>query len=1419
MRRLLIIALSLLTFVGQSATWYVRPCVYSSYKVAFPNGPDPLPGIYGSQDGTSYANAWNGFPSIVWGPTGVTNGDTLYICGSHIYYMSNSTSFAAQATVNALASGFTVRMDYPGDPGLIFGGAVDCVPADLVWLGPDANGVYWRTNSFGSGYNQPFFISGTNITRLNTQAGVTWSGNLGGWFYSGGTNFVKTPTGAAPSTNIAFSQFGWTLNLGKYSNIVFQACTFFSSSKSISSGLTWDTPTYATFTGANHLYFTNCTLLQGSQVQLLPGNDYCIFDGCEIGYGQYGVYGFYASQTRGPDTIMVNSCYIHDCDTTNYPDTDGHGVGARDSSNWTVTHNRVEKTGAAIDFFCDSGATMSNNLVAWNSVTSTRAYHPDGTASTGGHGIAFEGSPTFGLNWSNRIIGNVLWNIGVDATLNSQGEAIGAAHRDWMDVCNNTISNCVIGIAFATATPYPVNGRVENNIIMAPSYRYCQIIGYDTPTNFLTDYNLFYPAANLNTMYYINPVVAHDTHSVFANPKFVSATPSSALDFRLLSTSPAIGAGTAVGVTSDYLGFAYHTPPAIGAFEGGIAWYVDGAASGANNGTSWTDAWTSPTNVSSGSIAPGDTIYISTGHYGSTTNFLTLKPTVSGTSTSPITFKVSQEVGHSGTVSIDGYWSISVNWWIWDGAKDDNYHTNITATSKVSNITNNIGIVMLPNNSSCWQVNNSASLQGLQWKWVDASTTNAPNIHGFNINPSGTVDISGLRWSYCFIHDTGEDGIHAVSGNTNRLVDDGIVDHCYIYHTGDDGIEWEIGGLTATNNIIAHSLKLRGHQDGIQALWSHIHICNNLFSDWPNSCCRLAHSNVGREDHWGDIWICGNRFENTGVYTTLEDNMVIITSDFGFEPGGGCCWQTNTLSDLYWTNVVVANNTFVNARNGGLNFTCQGSGGQYYVTNNHVSLSLVVNNIFLNCTNGPVSLKGSNDPPFFFYTLSDLPFNYNVVAGVSPSLLNIGYLGSNYANASVLNLGTGFTGNSSNTPTFFNAANFDFRLASYDTVAKDNGTNLSTLDSALGLGLGADAFGTVRTVPWDIGAFDAGTSNTNLILWLTFQDSDSFSNSIITDYSGWTNNVYRYGRPGSVWPTNFPVQVGANTDRLGTAISGNTNGILAGDFLWNTNSDYGLLKDGSYGAVSNTTVGGISMFTNMNQMTVCLWAHYSSAKRVNPAADYSWDGNATLVSAGTPPGTKGAWDFGRYNTALWINNTRFQIVTNSNLTLPTTGDKTATSFGNSGKIIFNFPDNGFNNNGDSGAWHFYAFTFSNGVCSTYYEGTNLCTVSVADTVTNLTVGWNNYLTAVNAFIGIGVSTHGGDASLQTGETGGTDYPNNGWFNGQMDDLRIYNSALSASDISSVYSGGNPGAGAGGGLVPTGRTGRVTNLRVGKAYVR
>src|SRR6266699_24767 len=85
------------------------------------------------------------------------------------------------------------------------------------------------------------------------------------------------------------------------------------------------------------------------------------------------------------------------------------------------------------------------------------------------------------------------------------------------------------------------------------------------------------------------------------------------------------------------------------------SWYVDNAASGANNGTSWASAWTSFSSIVWGSsgVKAGDTLYISGGS-SSQTYTSGLSVGASGTSASRITIAVGQDAGHNGTVILSG---------------------------------------------------------------------------------------------------------------------------------------------------------------------------------------------------------------------------------------------------------------------------------------------------------------------------------------------------------------------------------------------------------------------------------------------------------------------------------------------------------------------------------------------------------------------------------------------------------------------------------------------------------------------------------------------------------------------------------------------------------------------------------------------
>jgi hypothetical protein len=81
--------------------------------------------------------------------------------------------------------------------------------------------------------------------------------------------------------------------------------------------------------------------------------------------------------------------------------------------------------------------------------------------------------------------------------------------------------------------------------------------------------------------------------------------------------------------------------------------YVDNAANGSNNGSSWNDAWESFADISWSAVNPGDMLYISGGST-SKTYHETLEVTRSGVNGKPITITRSGDENHDGIIIIDG---------------------------------------------------------------------------------------------------------------------------------------------------------------------------------------------------------------------------------------------------------------------------------------------------------------------------------------------------------------------------------------------------------------------------------------------------------------------------------------------------------------------------------------------------------------------------------------------------------------------------------------------------------------------------------------------------------------------------------------------------------------------------------------------
>lgn len=541
---------------SNGSTWYVRPLIFTTWSGDYPV---PTAGVYGDQDGTSYADAWNGLHSVVWGVSGVNTGDTLYICGTNIaryiaYDGPNVTSYK----IPLIQSGVTLRGDYPGDSGLIFGGAIDGFNT-YTWIGPDANGVYRSYCGANSSWFVKYeIVSGAPVI-LNLASNTTWEGNLGSHYGVAGTsNYVKTISGGAPvSSNLALAYMGWNLFITNgTSNIVFQSLSFYGG------GLTYSTPDYASdFLGAKYVSFTNCTFLQGREdgpwINPLPGHDNWNIVGCEIGYTPSGIYAFLNNQTRGAWGWNVIANYIHDCGTINWTGDDNHAIGVQGGSSWVVMSNRTERTGTAIDFWTGLHQAQTNNRVCYNFIKDVSK------KNSSGHGITFEGTTGQdpGLASNNVIYGNIILNVGIGTVDEWEGAGIDWEQHDYTEIYNNTVVNACQGLQFRVSA-VPLLGKLVNNLILNPRTNFLYISSSVESPDFVVNFNLFYTNSLLAVPFHIdNPGFALGANCLFSDPLLASTSPVISSDFRLKSGSPAINAGTNVGLPY------CQSSPDIGAFE------------------------------------------------------------------------------------------------------------------------------------------------------------------------------------------------------------------------------------------------------------------------------------------------------------------------------------------------------------------------------------------------------------------------------------------------------------------------------------------------------------------------------------------------------------------------------------------------------------------------------------------------------------------------------------------------------------------------------------------------------------------------------------------------------------------------------------------------------------------------------------
>ena len=336
-------------------------------------------------------------------------------------------------------------------------------------------------------------------------------------------------------------------------------------------------------------------------------------------------------------------------------------------------------------------------------------------------------------------------------------------------------------------------------------------------------------------------------------------------------------------------------------------WYVDNAATGANNGTSWTDAWQSFADISWGSIAPGDNVYISGGTTEKIYNERLNIRDLSGTVDAPVTISVGQDAGHNGTVIIDNEYVVDR----WQGLVIVR-SSNVVVTGQIGlGDEQKIRITRAATNGVLIQSNDSIIL-----KYLEVCENGESGQSGIAINMAQAP--TNIEIAYCDIHDNYNDGIHTGITNPDEITSyDAVrIHHNKIRNIHDDGIESDLNGLSIYNNEIGQRIyPHRGHPDNMQLSGKHMKIYNNYIYDWiandetefsegPDLSAGLNVVYIGQSE--------GTQFGEYGGHIMIYNNLIVenepLTNSYTSHAitlaFGGATWTD--VSDVYVFNNTIS---------------------------------------------------------------------------------------------------------------------------------------------------------------------------------------------------------------------------------------------------------------------------------------------------------------------------------------------------------------------------------------------------------------------------------------------------------------------------------------------------------------------------------
>ena len=533
------------------STWYVRP----------------QGGSYGNEDGTSYANAWDGLQNIVWGEAGVEPGDTLYICGLHVHTVIDRDFIGTQADIYPISGAdesarIIIRGDYPDDPGIVWG-AYRISHESWTYRGNGVWSIRLPASSYGDWYFQDIGKpSSGSFVLLAKESSIQGVKNHPGSHYcdnyqqTGSMLYVKCTDSGNPTGRIYGDRWGYKFKLSDASYITFLNLKFYNTG--------WSG-------GASHIRWEGCTIAYGehSLLSFRDGQDYMEVINCDLSWASNGIYNI-STTNNAPSYYRYKGNYIHDIGVRpiNY-NSDAHAIGIQGGHDGVIEDNIIKNCGTGPLLYAFTSQELKNTIVRRNFITDL---HILGGAN--GVGVSTMcNNNSLSDKSGNEFYHNIVINSPVAYRFQFEQE---------QKVFNNVACNCEI----ALESGRNFNGlgawvNLKNNIFFG-SKKY-HIRWYSGASNFVidSDHNLYYP--NMGAMFKLGPKeltlnqwkalslprCLFDAHSIGENPLFVNASLeySNSSDFTLQPQSKAINAGVNVGLMNDFAGSPILGFPDIGAFE------------------------------------------------------------------------------------------------------------------------------------------------------------------------------------------------------------------------------------------------------------------------------------------------------------------------------------------------------------------------------------------------------------------------------------------------------------------------------------------------------------------------------------------------------------------------------------------------------------------------------------------------------------------------------------------------------------------------------------------------------------------------------------------------------------------------------------------------------------------------------------